>query len=313
MALTGGTGLRTVSVYGGVGMEPQRKALRAGCEIVAATPGRLLDHYRRGTARLDGVEVLVVDEADRMMDMGFMPDLRRILASLPKRRQSMLFSATMPIPLLEVAYELILQNPVHVEVGCQSAPPATIDQSVYLVPSSLKTDLLLGLLREEGMDSVVVFVRTRRRADHLASRLQREKLQAACIHGDRTQSEREKALGRFRERSIRVLVATDVAARGLHVDGVTHVVNYDMPEMVADYLNRIGRTARAGAAGAALTLASREDAPTLASIERTLGKLLRRVTVEGLTEPELPPARPGPATWGLRRQTRRPAGRYSRR
>ncbi len=288
VALTRGTALRTVAVYGGVSMAQQRQALKAGCEIVVATPGRLLDQYRQRVARLDAVEILVVDEADRMMDMGFIPDLRRILRLLPRERQSMLFSATMPIALLELAYEEILRNPQHVEVGLPSIPPAAISQSVYLVRPDRKTDLLIELLREETMTSVVVFVRTRRRADYLATRLQREKMKTACLHGDRSQREREQALDSFRRRSVRVLVATDVAARGLHVDGVTHVVNYDMPALAADYLNRIGRTARAGAAGDALTLASREDAPTLASIERTLGRPLPRVSIEGLTERELP-------------------------
>ncbi len=286
VALTRGTALQTVAVYGGVGMEQQRQAFKDGCEIVVATPGRLLDHYRRGVARLDNVEMLVVDEADRMMDMGFIPDLRRILSFLPSQRQSMLFSATMPIALLELAYEEILREPEHIEVGSPSTPPSTISQSVYLVRSSLKTDLLLELLRENTMESVVVFVRTKRRADMLAMRLQRERMKTACIHGDRSQKEREQALYRFKQRSVRVLVATDVAARGLHVDGVTHVVNYDIPPQVADYLNRIGRTARAGAAGDALTLASREDACALADIERTLGRQLPRVSVAGLTEQE---------------------------
>jgi len=295
VALTRGTALRTVAVYGGTGMERQRQALRAGFEIVVATPGRLLDHHRRGSIRLDSVTVLVVDEADRMMDMGFIPDLRRILALLPKERQSMLFSATMPIALLEIAYDEILRKPRHVEIGSPSVPPATISQSVYLVPPELKTDLLLGLLREQAMESVMVFVRTRRRADMLARRLQREKMSATCIHGDRSQSEREKALRSFRQRSVRVLIATDVAGRGLHVDGVTHVVNYDIPAVVADYLNRIGRTARAGASGDALTMASREDAPALASIERTLGAQLPRVSVPGLTDTETPRGSSAPA------------------
>jgi ATP-dependent RNA helicase RhlE len=295
-ALARGTALRTVAVYGGTGMERQRQALRAGYEIVVATPGRLLDHHRRGSIRLDAVTVLVVDEADRMMDMGFIPDLRRILALLPKERHSMLFSATMPIALLEIAYDEILRKPRHVEIGSPCAPPATISQSVYLVPPELKTDLLLGLLRQKTMESVMVFVRTRRRADMLARRLQREKLSAACIHGDRSQSEREKALRSFRQRSVRVLVATDVAGRGLHVDGVTHVVNYDIPLVVADYLNRIGRTARAGASGDALTMASRADAPALASIERTLGTQLPRVSVPGLTDAEAPRTSSGPVS-----------------
>jgi len=314
VALTYGTTLRTVPVYGGIGMERQRQALNAGCEIVVATPGRLLDHSRRGAARLGSVEVLVVDEADRMMDMGFIPDLRRILALLPRNRQSMLFSATMPISLLELAYDEILRSPDHVEVGSPSVPPATVSQSVYLVPSGMKADLLLGLLGQETMESVLVFVRTRRGADLLARRLQREKMNAACIHGDRTQSDRERVLHSFRQRSLRVLVATDIAARGLHVEGVTHVVNYDVPAMPAEYLNRIGRTARAGASGDALTLASREDASALAAIERTLGRQLPRVAVAGLTEPESPRASSGPTGSRLRlRGARRSLSRGRRR
>jgi len=304
--LTHDTPLRTIDVYGGVGMARQHEALRVGYEIVVATPGRLLDHCRRRSARLDAVEVLVVDEADRMMDMGFIPDLRRILALLPRERQSMLFSATMPIALMEVAYEEILRNPTHVEVGSPSAPPPTVSQSVYMVPSARKTDLLLELLNHDAMVSVVVFVRTRHRANLLATRLQRERLKTACIHGDRSQHEREQALDSFRQRSVRVLVATDVAARGLHVEGVTHVVNYDVPALPVEYLNRIGRTARAGASGDALTLASREDAAALAGIERTLGGQLPRVAVAGLTEPEPArispvPGRPRPHPRGARR------------
>jgi len=314
VALTRGTALRTVSVYGGVSMDRQRQALQAGCEIVVATPGRLLDHHRRGAVRLDSVEVLVVDEADRMMDMGFIPDLRRILRLLPKERQSMLFSATMPFSLMEVAYAEILRNPDWVEVGSPSVPPATVSQSVYLVAPDRKMDLLLELLGQEAMESVLVFVRTRRRADVLARRLQREEMKAACIHGDRSQSEREKALRNFRQRSVRVLVATDVAARGLHVEGVTHVINYDIPTLPAEYLNRIGRTARAGASGDALTLASREDAPAIAGIERTLGRELPRVAVAGLTEPEPPrvSSRP-PSARPRRAAARRLFARGSRR
>jgi ATP-dependent RNA helicase RhlE len=314
VALTRGTPLRTVAVYGGVSMGPQRQALKAGYEIVAATPGRLLDHCRRGDARLDSIEVLVVDEADRMMDMGFAPDLRRILALLPKKRQSMLFSATMPIALLELAYEEILRSPEHIEIGSQSVPPAAISQSVYLVRSARKTDLLVELLGREAMESVLVFVRTRRRADMVARRLNRESTEVACIHGDRSQSERERALESFRRRSVRVLVATDVAARGLHVDSVTHVINYDVPAMPAEYLNRIGRTARAGASGDALTLASLADGPALASIERTLGRELPRVAVAGLTEPEPSQTPVAPASRLSRsRRARRPMARGRRR
>ena len=312
--LARGSGLRTIDVYGGVRMRRQQQALKAGYEIVVATPGRLLDHCRQGLARLDRVEVLVLDEADRMMDMGFIPDLRRILARLPQQRQTMLFSATMPIALMEVAYGEILRDPTHVAVGSQSVPPAAISQSVYLVSAARKSELLLELLNREAMERVLVFVRTRRDADRLASRLKREKIVSTCVHGDRTQRERESALQRFKDRAVRVLVATDVAARGLHIEGVTHVINYDVPEMPAVYLNRIGRTARAGASGDALTLVTRKDEAALADIERTLGRSLPRVEVDGLTEVEIVrdtsrPPRPRLRAPGLRRT----AGRRRRR
>jgi len=292
VAFSKGSRLRTVAVYGGVGMEPQRRALSAGAEIVVATPGRLLDHHHRGAAVLTSVEILVIDEADRMMDMGFLPDLRRILSLLPRKRQSLLFSATMPIPLLELAYAEILRDPVHVEVDSPSVPPSTLSQSLYLVNSARKTDLLLDLLEREGMGSVLVFARTRRRADSLAKRLTRAQVNATCLHGDRSQSERETALRAFRKRQVRVLVATDVAARGLDVEGVTHVVNFDVPNGPGDYLHRIGRTARAGAAGDAFTLASWEETATIAEIERTLGHRLRRAVVQGMTETEVVPVAP---------------------
>jgi ATP-dependent RNA helicase RhlE len=284
--------LRAVAVYGGVGMAEQREALRTGCEIVIATPGRLLDHARRGAARLNAVEMLVVDEADRMMDLGFFPDLKRILAMLPRQRQSLLFSATMPIPVLELAYEHILRDPTHVEVGLPSTPPSTISQSLYAVASERKAGLLVELLRQEDMESVLVFTRTRHRADRLARHLQASRVRTECIHGDRSQSQREHALHAFRQHKVRVLVATDVAARGLDVEGVTHVVNFDVPPVAVDYLHRIGRTARAGATGDAMTLASREEHAAVAGIERTLGYQIRRVAVAGVTEVEV--ARPAP-------------------
>lgn len=298
VTLTRGSGLRTVAVYGGVSMGPQRQALRSNCEIVVATPGRLLDHHARGNLRLDSIEIVVVDEADRMMDMGFMPDLRRIMMVLPKERQSLLFAATMSPSLKKLAYTEILKDPTHVKIGSLSTPPTTISQSVYMVSSARKTDLLVGLLEEEAMESVVVFVRTKHRADSLAKRLSQEAMQVACIHGDRSQRERETALARFKRRSARVLVATDVAARGLHVEGITHVVNYDVPAQPAEYLNRIGRTARAGACGDALTLVAHEESSTFAGIERSLGTKLPRVAVDGLTEPESHKRTPKPARTG---------------
>ena len=307
-----GSRLRTAIVYGGVGMSEQRAALAAGSEIVVATPGRLLDHFRRGDAKLNAVEVLVIDEADRMMDMGFLPDLRRILSTLPRHRQSLLFSATMPLPLLELAYAEILRDPVHVEIGSPSAPPSTLTQSLYFVSTGEKESVLMELLKQEPAHSVLVFARTRRRADSLAKRLQRAQIAAACIHGDRTQRARERALEAFRSRKVQVLVATDVAARGLDIELITHVVNFDIPAGPQEYLHRVGRTARAGAIGSALTLASWEDTATVATIERTLGYRLPRSGARGgaeemLLQQESVPR--GPLMRGRGRSVRRKPGR----
>ncbi len=307
-ALVVGSDLRAASIYGGVAMEAQRRALRAGTELLVATPGRLLDHARRGDARLGQVEVLVVDEADRMMDLGFFPDLCRILDLLPRARQSLLLSATLPLPVLELAYERVLHEPVHVEVGSPSAPPSSISQALYPVAADRKIELLLCLLAKEQMESVLVFTRTRHRADRLARVLKSSRVAVECLHGDRTQGQRERALRAFRERQVRVLVATDIAARGLDIAGVTHVVNYDVPPVAVDYLHRIGRTARAGAVGDAVTLASYEESAAVRGIERTLGHRLERVAVPGVTErePERPAAAPrGALTRGRGRSTRR--------
>jgi ATP-dependent RNA helicase RhlE len=305
LALGRGGRMRSVPVYGGVSLAPQRAALAAGAEIVVATPGRLLDHCRRGALRLCHVEVLVVDEADRMMDLGFLPDLRRILSRLPRERQSLLFSATMPIPLLELAYREILHRPIHVEIGSPSAPPVTLSQSLYLVPSLEKAPLLLDLLQQRQMESVLVFARTRRRVDSLTRYLERAQVEVTSLHGDRSQREREAALRAFRHRQVQVLVATDVAARGLDVAGVSHVVNFDVPAAPAEYLHRVGRTARAGAGGDAVTLAAPEEAATIASIERILGHRIARAVRAGEAEP-LPtvPASRGALTRGRGRSRR---------
>lgn len=270
------TGVRSVAVYGGVGFEPQTKALYTGVDLVVATPGRLLDHVGRGTADLSGVSFLVLDEADRMLDMGFLPDLRRILSRLPAARQTLLFSATMPPDILALTGRF-MQNPVRVAVGRPSTPPKTVTQAVCPVAADRKTAVLLQLLQRETMRSVLVFTRTKHRADRLAKQLTRAGIQAACIHGDRSQRQREAALEGYRKGVFRVLVATDLAARGLDVQGVTHVVNYDLPAAPEDYIHRIGRTARAGASGLALSLATEEDAPALRGIEKALGYRLERL------------------------------------
>jgi len=304
LKLSRGTGLRSVAVYGGVGFEPQTKALRAGGEIVVATPGRLLDHMGRGNVDFRSLRILVLDEADRMLDMGFIPDIRRILASLPQARQTMLFSATMPAEILALSNRF-MKSPARVAVGRPSTPPKTIRQAVYAAEPTEKTDLLLSLVQSEGMDSVLVFTRTKHRADRLAKQLARAGFRAACIHGDRSQSQREEALDGFRRGRYRILVATDIAARGLDIQGVTHVINYDLPPIPEDYVHRIGRTARAGASGQAFSLVTREDAEALRSIEMALGRELP------LSEPLRRIRRPEVSTPGLRRPARPLEPEYS--
>lgn len=270
------TGLQTSVIYGGVGFEPQIQALRAGADIVVATPGRLLDHLGRGNLSLKNVSILALDEADRMLDMGFLPDLKRILAQVPAARQTLLYSATMPPEILGLA-ERFMNNPARVAVGRLSTPPKTVSQGVCLVAPDEKTSVLLTLLRKEQMESVLVFTRTKHRADRLARQLTRSGVRATCIHGDRSQRQREAALDGYRRGIFQVLVATDIAARGLDIEGVTHVINYDLPPVAEDYIHRIGRTARAGASGQALSLVTSEDAPALRGIEKTLGHPLRRL------------------------------------
>ncbi|MGE5584173.1 MAG: DEAD/DEAH box helicase [Bacillota bacterium] len=270
------TGMNGAAIYGGVGYEPQLQALRAGVDIVVATPGRLLDHLGRGTIDLKNVSTLVLDEADRMFDMGFLPDLRRIMSHLPASRQTLLYSATMPPEILALA-ERFMKAPVRLEVGRVATPPETVSQAVYMVPSARKTTALLELVQRQPMESVLVFTRTKHRADRLARRLSWSGVKAACIHGDRSQRQREAALEGYRQGVFRVLVATDIAARGLDIQGVTHVINYDLPAVPEDYIHRVGRTARAGATGQALSLVTGDDAAALQGIERALGHRLRRL------------------------------------
>lgn len=267
------TGLRTAVVYGGVAFEPQVQALR-GAEIAVATPGRLLDHLQWKTVQLGGVVVLVLDEADRMLDMGFLPDLRRLLSYLPADRQVLLFSATMPPGVLALAQQLT-SNPARIAVGSPATTPRTVSQALYRVAPDQKETLLLRLVQREEARSVLVFTRTKQRADRLTRQLRGAGVKAACIHGGRSQRQREAALNGYRRGSFRVLVATDIAARGLDIQGVTHVINYDLPAAPEDYVHRIGRTARAGAAGEAWSFVTAADAPALRAIERTLGQRLR--------------------------------------
>src|SRR3990172_5356158 len=273
-----GTRLRAHAVYGGVGMAPQEHALRGGVDVVVATPGRLLDHMGRRNVDFRGLQVLVLDEADRMLDMGFLPDVRRIVNALPRERQTLLFSATMP-PEIEVLSRSIMRDPVRISVSPPHRPPPTIRHEVYPVPQHLKTNLLLQLLGREDMLSVLVFVRTKRRADRVARQVEYAGLPVARIHGDRSQSQREFALEGFRSGRHQVLVATDVAARGIDVTGITHVINYDVPMVPTDYVHRVGRTARMEAEGEAIMFVSPGEENDLHGIEKILGKAIPQLTL----------------------------------
>jgi ATP-dependent RNA helicase RhlE len=273
------TKLYTAAVYGGVGIPPQERALRLGTDVIVATPGRLLDHLNRGVGRFDGIEVLVLDEADRMLDMGFLPDVKRIISHLPQQRQTMLFSATMPKEILQLSRQ-ILQNPVTIQIGRQAKPAEGISQSAYPVAQHLKTDLLQTLLAMSEMESVLIFARTKVRTERLARHLKESGFKAALIHGDRTQGQRLAALEGFRDRSYRILVATDIAARGLDIDGISHVINFDVPMTPEDYVHRIGRTARAQAVGEALTLVAPGEEEFLSAIQQLTKIEIPRQIVE---------------------------------
>ncbi|HYS70892.1 MAG TPA: DEAD/DEAH box helicase [Thermoplasmata archaeon] len=283
--------VRGKAVYGGVGMEPQTHALRAGVDVVVATPGRLLDHMGRRNVDFRGLQVLVLDEADRMLDMGFLPDVRRIVDAVPRDRQTLLFSATMP-PEVEGLARSILRNPIRIAVSPPHRPPPTIRHEAYPVPQHLKTSLLIRLLGREDMLSVLVFVRTKRRADRVARQVGQTGFSVARIHGDRSQSQREAALGGFREGRHQILIATDVAARGIDVLGITHVINYDVPAVPTDYVHRVGRTARADAEGEAMTLVAPEEEHDFRGIEQILGRSIPRTTFPDFDYRAEPPPRP---------------------
>lgn len=278
-ALSAGTGLRSVAVFGGVALGSQEAALRRVPDIVIATPGRLLDHMERRNVRFDDLQVLVLDEADRMLDIGFLPDIRRVVRVLPKERQTLLFSATLQ-PIINLAYEVTRQA-ARIEVE-KTITPEAISQAFYPVPEHLKMQLLKQLLQDPAMDSVLIFSRTKHRADKIVRDLQRAKISAAVIHGNRSQSQRVAALEAFRQGRSRVLVATDIAARGIDVEGISHVINFDMPMQVEDYVHRIGRTGRAEAVGQAYTLVTPVDEAMARRIEAVLKKRLPRQTVDGI-------------------------------
>ncbi|NLG66929.1 MAG: DEAD/DEAH box helicase [Actinobacteria bacterium] len=271
---------RVAAVYGGVGYQPQVAALRRGVDLLVATPGRLLDLHNRGSVDLSGVEVLVLDEADRMLDMGFWPDVRRIISLLSAERQNLLFSATLSDEVMRVAGP-ILRDPARVEVAPSATPVESVTQAIYPVNAFQKTDLLVRLLDAQHLERVLVFTRTKHRADRLCRHLAKSRIRGAAIHSNRTQAQRQAALDGFRRGDYRVLVATDIVARGIDVDGISHVVNYDLPSNPEDYIHRIGRTARAGAEGAAFSFLSAEETKELRAIEVMLGMPLECRDLEG--------------------------------
>ena len=277
-ALAVHTPLSGASVYGGVGMGPQEHAFRSGVDIIVATPGRLLDHFRMPYAKLDGLEFLVFDEADRMLDMGFLPDIRRIIKHVPAKRQTLFFSATMPPPIAQLTREM-LKNPVTINVERQAAPATGITQAVYPVGQELKSALLLALLKRGDMKEALVFTRTKHRANRLAEYLVKAGISAERIHGNRSQSARTAALAGFKDGTYRVLVATDIAARGIDVEALGHVVNLDVPAVPEDYIHRVGRTARADLKGEAYTFVAPDEESDLRAIEKAISKRLPRVTV----------------------------------
>jgi len=279
-ALARHTPIKGAAIFGGVAMGPQERAFRQGVDVLVATPGRLLDHLQNPYASLGDIEILVLDEADRMLDMGFLPDIKRVLAQLPAERQNLLFSATMPPPIAALARE-ILKNPASLHVERKAAPASGITQAVYPVPEDLKPTLLVELLRRGDIKNVLVFTRTKHRANRLAEWLERHGVSCDRIHGNRSQSQRTDALARFKNGDLQVLVATDIAARGIDVEALSHVINFDVPNVPEDYIHRVGRTARAGAVGDAFTFCAPQEQADLNAIERAVGRRLDRRTVPG--------------------------------
>jgi ATP-dependent RNA helicase RhlE len=270
------TPISGAAVYGGVGMGPQEHAFRSGVDVIVATPGRLLDHLQRSYAQLAGLEILVLDEADRMLDMGFLPDIRRVLRHLPVKRQTLFFSATLPPPIVQLSREM-LKNPAMIAVERQAAPAVGITQSIFPVAQDLKVALLQALIDRREIMNAIVFTRTKHRANRVFEHLQRRNVRVARIHGNRSQLQRTEALAGFKAGKYRILVATDIAARGIDVEALSHVVNFDVPNVPDDYIHRVGRTARAELTGDAITFVSPDEENDLRAIERTIGKRLPRV------------------------------------
>ena len=272
--------LSVVAVFGGVPLEPQQKALQQGVDVIVATPGRLIDHLERQNVVFDDLEVLVLDEADRMLDMGFAPQINRLVNEMPKYRQTLLFSATMP-PEVEVLARKYLRKPIVVQIGRRSEAAETVTHAVYPVPRERKSSLLSHLLKGGELDSVLVFVRTKIGADRVVRHLEHEGIEAVAMHADKTQVQRTRALEDFRAGKIRVLVATDIAQRGLDISHITHVISYDVPQQPEDYVHRIGRTGRASKEGDAYTFMSPDEIAMVRTIEAVMGKPIPRVSVPG--------------------------------
>ena len=277
-ALSVGTGLRTATVYGGVGATPQIQALARGVEIVVACPGRLLDLVAKGHAKLNKVEVLVLDEADRMFDMGFLPDVRRIIKAVPSQRQTMLFSATFPKEVEQLAKQS-LRNPARIAVG-MSRPAHTVTHALYPVPQHLKRVIVLELLKETDTDSVLIFTRTKHRARRLDHQLKQAGYKVTSLHSDRTQGQRQNALKGFKNGTFQIMVATDIAARGLDVESISHVINFDMPDTADAYIHRIGRTGRAERTGDAFTLITPDDEDMVRRLEKIMDQKMKRLFIE---------------------------------
>ena len=278
------TDLRVASIYGGVGYGAQRTALKDGLDIIVATPGRLEDHLQQGTLRLNEIEILVLDEVDRMLDVGFLPPMRRIIAKCPKDRQTLFFSATLPPEIAELA-NFALRDPVRIEIGASRSVVSTVKHGIYTVDPSRKFDLLLALLTATDYQSVIIFSRTKHGADKIAKKLRANNHSVAVLHANRSQNQRIEALHGFKSGKYEVMVATDIAARGIDVAGVSHVINYDIPQHPEDYVHRIGRTGRALQTGDAFTLITHEETKKLAAIERFIGQKIERLTLEGFQVP----------------------------
>jgi len=304
--LSAGSGLRSATIYGGVGADRQIKALRQGVEILVATPGRLLDLVQQRHAKLHRIEILVIDEADRMFDMGFLPDVRRIIKAVPVERQTMLFSATFPAEVELLAAQSLIE-PQKISMGI-SKPAVTVTHALYPVPSHLKSALLLKILKQTDSDSVLVFVRTKHRADKVARQIAHGGHRVTSLHGNRTQGQREQALHGFKKGHFHIMVATDIAARGLDIDSITHVINYDMPDTADAYIHRIGRTGRAQRTGDAFTLVTDDDRDMIRSLERIMGGPIKRETFADFDYSTPAPPRHGHA---MHEQKRPPRPAYT--